>query len=125
MTRNNFHTSKRLKRSPEYWHNRAIVLRDAGHLCAIRLEGVCTGKATQTDHIIPVSEGIRDPVDPNHPKRPPIVWANKAAGIKMDSVENLRAACPECNAELNYRNRPKPPPRSLKRKQEEHPGRIN
>lgn len=100
-SRNNWHTSTRAKRSPGYWRARAIVLKAAGYLCVIHLQGICTGKATQTDHIVPVSEG------------------------GTDDVENLRAACAECNAELNYRNRPKPQRKSLTRKPEAHPGRIN
>ena len=81
--RNNWHTSTRLERSPEYWRNRARVLRRALNRCQIRLANICTGTATQTDHIKPVSEG------------------------GTDAEANLRAACAECNAELNYRNRRK------------------
>lgn len=99
--RNNWHTSQRPKRSREYWRNRAIVLRDAGRLCVIQLPGICSGGATEAHHVR-------------------LVWDGGS-----DDVENLRAACTECNAELNYRTRPRPKPKSLKRAPEKHPGLID
>lgn len=101
MTRNNWHTSTRPKRGPDYWRNRAKALKAAGGQCVIRLPGICTGKATQADHIIPVHAG------------------------GTDDAANLRASCPECNAELNYRTRPRPPKRTTKRAPEKHPGLID
>lgn len=83
-----------MNRPPEYWRNRAVVLKAANHWCAIQLEGHCTGKATQTDHIIPVWQGIIERLapTPKHPDGYTITWADQSAGIKLDDVANLSAA---------------------------------
>lgn len=119
--RSNWGKNPAQKRPPEYWRNRAITLREAGNRCAVRLEGVCTGLATVTDHIAPRSTGI-DEVQPDDVKV--IRWLDKAAGITIDDLSNLRAACVECNTELNYRQRPKPKPKTLRRSPEKHPGLL-
>ncbi len=60
---------------------RAQVLDRAGGLCEIRTPSVCTGFATEVDHIVPLSRG-------GHP---------------LD-VENLRAACKACNLDRNAKS---------------------
>jgi len=50
----------------------AIIQRDAG-TCQLRYPGICLGKATTADHVLPVSKGGKDRAD------------------------NLRAACQPCN----------------------------
>lgn len=57
----------------EYRRNRAATLKRAGWRCEIRTEGICTGRATTCDHIIPVSQG---------------------GGHELG---NLRAACAPCH----------------------------
>src|SRR6185295_2033711 len=52
----------------------AILKRD-GHQCQIRYEGICTGRATTVDKIIPAA------------RRPDLAMA----------PANNRAACPPCN----------------------------
>lgn len=95
------------------------MLRDANRICAVQLPEICTTEGTQTDHIVPVWQGVRDANDPE------IFWADQDAGVRMDDVANLRAACAACNSELNLRTRPKPKPKTLKRAREKHPGLID
>lgn len=49
------------------------ILKRDNHQCQIRYVGICTGRATEVDHIIPVTQGGTD-----HPS-------------------NLQAACRECH----------------------------
>lgn len=107
-------------RPREYWRNRAIVLREAGNQCAIRLEGICTGHADEADHIIPESQATKE----LQPDGAEILWADKAAGIGIHAIPNLRAACKACNAEMNHRLRPRPKRPPLGRPPEKHPGLI-
>lgn len=60
-------------RSAEYVRNRQLALQRAGYRCQIRAEG-CTARATQVDHVIPVSRG----------------------GTHV--LNNLRATCKNCHA---------------------------
>lgn len=58
------------------WRNiRAEILDRDGHACQIRLPGICTGKATVVDKIIPAA------------RRPDLATVRS----------NLRAACQPCN----------------------------
>jgi len=72
---------------PEYQRNRRTCLENARHRCEIRIEGVCTHRATQVDHIIPVSQG------------------------GTHALANLRASCQPCHRKVTaqqgggYRNR--------------------
>jgi 5-methylcytosine-specific restriction endonuclease McrA len=63
-------STRRATLGPEFFRNRARALRRDGYQCQLRYPGICTGAANQGDHI----------------------------GDRLDhSVENLRAACPECH----------------------------
>lgn len=85
--------STRAARLPPGWKRlRQAVLERDGYLCQIRLPG-CTGLATEPDHIVPNDD---------------------------HSPANLQAACSHCNAEKNYRERPRVAP--LYRDPEAHPG---
>lgn len=64
-------------KGPAYNELRARVLADAGYQCQIGLEGVCSGTATQLDHIRALADG----------------------GALLDPA-NVRAACRECNQKL-------------------------
>lgn len=57
----------------DYRRNRAIALRRDKWQCQIRLADVCTGRATDCDHIVPRSQG------------------------GSNDVQNLRAACKACH----------------------------
>lgn len=57
----------------EYQRNRAYVLLAARGRCHYVIPGVCTGRATETDHVVPLSEG------------------------GSSAVSNLRATCHACN----------------------------
>lgn len=88
----------------EFFRNRAAVLRDAGYQCQIRTPGVCTGEASQADHI----------------------------GDRLDHRrENLRAACPACHQLRSsqqggraYAARAQARVRARKRPPEPHPGAL-
>lgn len=86
--------STRASRLPAGWreHIRPAILERDGFVCQIRLPG-CAGRATEVDHI--------EPTDDHSPA-------------------NLQAACSDCNAEKNYRERPRVAP--LYRDPEAHPG---
>jgi 5-methylcytosine-specific restriction endonuclease McrA len=77
---------------PTYRRNRKTCLQSAGHRCQIRIAGVCVGRATQADHIVPASAG------------------------GGDELSNLRAACTPCHRKVTaqqgggYRGRSKPAP---------------
>lgn len=45
---------------PAHRRRRLRVLNRARYLCEIRYEDVCTGDATEFDHIVPLSEGGAD-----------------------------------------------------------------
>jgi HNH endonuclease len=57
------------------------VLRQAGYRCAIKLAGVCTGRADVADHIVPLEDG------------------------GMSVMENAQAACRPCNQAKGYLQR--------------------
>lgn len=92
-------SSRRRQQLPHNWAEiRLPVLRDAGYVCELRLEGVCIGTANEVDHIVRGNDHSR---------------------------ANLRAVCWRCHAkkssaEGNARMREL---RALrKRPQERHPG---
>lgn len=115
--RNNWNS--RPNRPREYWRNRAIILK-GDPACSIAIDGICTVKATETDHIVPVWKAVKELL----PDGTTIEWADRAAGIGIHDLVNLRPACKACNAEMNYRTRPKPKRPSLRRPPEKHPGLI-
>ncbi len=63
---------------------RLVVLERDGHRCQIRL-GVCTGKATAVDHIVPLSQGG-----------------------DAYALDNLRSACKQCNSGRIHRRKRRP-----------------
>lgn len=60
---------------------RSQALARSGGVCEIRTASVCTGVATEVDHIVPLSQG-------GHP---------------LD-LENLRASCRQCNNDRNAKS---------------------
>jgi 5-methylcytosine-specific restriction protein A len=56
---------------------RRQVLAESGGNCEIRTPGICTGRATQVDHIVPRSRG------------------------GTDARWNLRSCCQQCNLARN------------------------
>jgi 5-methylcytosine-specific restriction endonuclease McrA len=92
-------TSRRRFRLPDNWQEiRLPVLRDADWICELRYEGVCTGTASEVDHINRGDDHSRG---------------------------NLRAVCHRCHAkkssaEGNARKRELRAQR--KRSEERHPG---
>jgi 5-methylcytosine-specific restriction protein A len=59
--------------NPEYQRNRKTILRNAAGRCQIRTESICTHRATEVDHLTPVSQG------------------------GGHDLRNLRAACGPCH----------------------------
>ncbi len=77
-------SSKRIYASAAWRQVRLVVLERDGWRCQIRM-GVCTGKATAVDHVVPLSQG-GDAFDPG----------------------NLRAACKQCNSGRIRRRKRRP-----------------
>jgi 5-methylcytosine-specific restriction endonuclease McrA len=84
--------------TPRGWAalRKRILQRDR-HLCQIRYDGYCTGRATEVDH--------KQGRDNNHPS-------------------NLQAACTACNQRKNILTRPTPKRASERRPPEAHPGLL-
>lgn len=95
-------STRRATLGREFFRNRELVLRRDGRRCQIRTPGVCTDVANQADHI----------------------------GDRLDhSLENMRAACPECHQHRSSQQGGQAIGRKLraraaarKRPQEPHPG---
>ena len=72
--------SKRSNRYGSAWqHLRKQILERDGHQCQLRLPDVCTGRASQVDHIISVADG------------------------GSDEPGNLRSVCRKCHARRTAR----------------------
>lgn len=78
--------------NPEYQANKKLVRQRSGGRCEIQTPGICTGKATECDHRIPVSQG------------------------GTHNLANLRDACTECHkAKTATEGGRKPDPQPLAR----------